>query len=118
MSSSMFEYIGIFISSFGIFLFYLFAKRVTDKSKLRKHLQPLTGAFLAGYLFKMGATILHQDILGLEGYVEVITKHWTDKPPIIGLGILIFACFWFYYTVMLLKGRFEIDGKCARKHDL
>lgn len=37
--------------------------------------------FLAGNMFCQGSTFYKQESMGLEKYIEFVTKHWVDYPP-------------------------------------
>lgn len=61
----------------------------------------LVRSWYYGIAFYMGFTMLIQDYLGLEGYIEFVRTHWTDLHWIVGL--LIAACGIFLEIGMLVR---------------
>jgi len=50
-------------------------------------------AFLCGHFFTVGYTMLRQDVMGLEKYIDHVRHNWWDISPAWG-GALVVLCLW------------------------
>ncbi len=48
-------------------------------------------AALCGYLFHVGAMMFHQDMLGLERYIQHVQANWINLSPVWGAVIMLVA---------------------------
>jgi len=58
--------------------------------------------FFAGFSCCAGLMCFHQDLLGLEGYIDYLHKHWMNLSPMFGatgFGLNILLGVWLFYEV-------------------
>lgn len=54
--------------------------------------------FLAGWVASIGLNMFHQDMLGLDKYLEYLKITWHHISPFWGLAIFVVACIVFAHT--------------------
>ena len=71
--------------------------------------------FMCGFSACAGLMCFHQDLLGLEGYIDYLRRNWVNLSPWVGMTgavINVMLAVWYYFQI---KDRLPGTGPTERR---